>query len=84
MNLAEIDNLAKTVYPIILPCARQTNGSISYSDVCTNLHGSKWVGIGPRSVLLASALGAIVSKCRNASPPLPELSAVVVHASGDK
>ena len=81
MRHLDIEVLARAVYPIVVPRARTRNGSIAYSEVCDHL-GGRWAGLEPRSQMLAAALGEIVARCRSAG--LPALSALVVHAGGDK
>jgi hypothetical protein len=80
MSKPAITELAEQVYAIIQP---HSTGTTSYSDVCGRLTG-RWVNLEPDSPLLAEALGLIVDRCRQAEPPLPALSAVVVHKGGDK
>lgn len=75
---SHILDLARLLYQTIRPHSR---GTISYSEVCSQLTG-KWAGLNPDSELLAAALGVIVSNCRGVG--LPALSAIVVHKDGDK
>jgi hypothetical protein len=80
MNKPAITGLAEQVYAIIQP---HSTGTTRYSDVCGRLTG-RWANLEPDSPLLAEALGLIVHRCRDAEPPLPALSAVVVHKGGDR
>jgi hypothetical protein len=80
MGKLAITDLAERVYAIIRP---HSTATISYSDVCARLTG-RWANLEPDSPLLAEALGIVVHRCRDAEPPLPALSAVVVHKGGDK
>jgi len=75
MNKPAITDLAEQVYAIIQP---HSTGTTSCSDVCGRLTG-RWANLEPDSPLLAEALGLIVHRCRDAEPPLPALSAVVVR-----
>lgn len=77
MKPNDIEDLARTIYPKILPRARQRNGDIAYSELCASLEG-RWAGLEPRSEMLSHALGLIVERCREAD--LPALSALVVRA----
>ncbi len=76
MNGTNAEDLAREIYPILVPIAMKPSKWISYTDLCERL-SPRWDFVGPRSELLAEALGVIVTKCRGEN--LPALSAVVVR-----
>jgi hypothetical protein len=77
----EVADLARAIYPVVKKYAGPAKRSVSYSSLCEQL-GGRWGGLDPRSLLLAAALGMIVTACRGAG--LPALSALVVHAGSDR